>query len=207
MESESEAQLVADEPESPEARLDAREAYALQAFRASGSPTIAPTLNAKLFALFLNGKNCEEIRRLNPQLTLGQIVDARVHGRWDQLADEHLGQLLRTTAARVQQVTLESVHFLSDVLSGAHKEHADSVARYLQTGDPVHLGAFRIKSVSDYRRTLEGLQRATGQDKKVTVNGQVTHDVQISAAKPPTVKEAREVVKALLADRNANPEK
>jgi len=58
--------------------LTEREKYAFQKHVSKRDPPIAPITAVKLFELFLAGRTCEDIRRLNPAFTLGQIVHARI---------------------------------------------------------------------------------------------------------------------------------
>jgi hypothetical protein len=182
--------------------LSKGEEYAFEYFQKSQQPPLAPSLNAKLFQLFLNGKNCEEIRRLNKDLTLGQIVWARIEGDWDQRRSDHLNSLLTETSLRVQQATLETADFVCDLLAVANREHGDRLRRYLQTGDQKELGDFKIDSIFNLKQTIEVLQKLTGQDRQQTVQhkGEVMHTaVPIPAAnKAPSPVEAANVLKLLL---------
>jgi hypothetical protein len=152
-----------------------------------------------LFNLFLLGKTCEEIRRLNQQLQLGQIVAARVEGRWDERREEHLDQLLNATTQRVQQTTLETADFVCDILAVANREHGDRLRRYLQTGDDTELGDFRVTSLTTLKVAIETLQKLTGQDKqqKLTVTGDLTTRQAPAQEALPSSDQAASVLKLL----------
>jgi hypothetical protein len=179
-----------------------REAYAY--FCNSKQAPLAPSLNAKLFQLFLNGKTTSEIHRLNPALSLGQIVGARIEGRWDERRIEHLDQLLDQTSLRVQQVTLETADFVCDLFAVANREHGDRLRRYIQSGDEKELGDFRITSLSTFKTAVEILQKLTGQERqsqqKIVHSGIVTHasDPILSVGRPPAAAEAASALKLLL---------
>lgn len=183
--------------------LTEREVYAYDHWRSSDQPQLAPSTNAKFFNLFLQGKSCEDIRRLNQTISLGQIVAARIEGDWDALRKEHLDQLLRETSLRVQQTTLQTADFVCDLLAVANKEHGDQLRKYLQTGDPKELGSFRIDSLKSLREAVEVLQKLTGQDKQTTIHhkGEVQHSVSplpiLQANKAPSADEAARVLKLL----------
>ncbi len=185
-------------------RLSEKERYAYRYYCNSEQPAVAPSLNAKLFQLFLNGKSCDEILRLNPSLSLGQIVAARVDGKWDERRDEHLDQLLTQTSLRVQQVTLETADFVCDLFAVANREHGDKLRRYLQTGNELELGDFRITSLANFKTAIEILQKLTGQERqtstKITHSGEILHrpDPILSVARPPAPAEAASALKLLL---------
>jgi hypothetical protein len=184
--------------------LNTREEHAYRIWQGTDKPALAPSLNAKLFNLFLQGKTCEEIRRLNPSLQLGEIVAARIAGRWDERREDHLDNLLDATSKRVQQVTLETADFVCDILAVANREHGDKLRIYLQTGNPDDLGEFRITSLPSLKMAIETLQKLTGQDRQQTtktyVSGEVVHRPEpiLSAARPPAAAEAAQALKLLL---------
>ena len=189
-----------------EEHLSPREAHALKIWRGTDKPPLAPSLNAKLFNLFLQGKTCEEIRRLNPQLGLGEIVAARLAGDWDARRDEHLDQLLTATSLRVQQATLETADFVCDILAVTARQHGDKLRRYLQNGDENELaGVLKVDSMKQLKEAIEALQKLTGQDRQqvvkqtgtVTVNHQPAEPI-MHAARPPAATEAASALKLLL---------
>lgn len=168
----------------PQTLLSPRELHAYNVWLGSARPSLAPSLNAKLFVLYLQGKTCEDIRRLNEALTLGDIVAARVQGRWDERRDEHLDRLLSETSLRVQQETLETAGFLCDMLAVARSEYGEKFQRFLMTKDPKELGDLKIDSMDDLRKAIDMLQALTGQSRKSTV--QHTGEVQVAVPDAPT---------------------
>jgi hypothetical protein len=183
-------------PEGPEALLSERESRALAYFRNSKQAALAPSLNAKLFELWLNGCDCAEIHRLNDTLSLGQIVNARVMGEWDRRRDEHAAKLLEETAGRFRQVTLESVGFVADMLAAANKLHGDSFKRYLQSGNPSDLPALAVDSLAAYQKAVDLMMKLTGQDKQSKVVVEATHRVE-AARQPLNAAESASNLKRL----------
>lgn len=179
-------------------KLDDREEYALQIWRGTEQPPIAPLTQARFFRLFLNGKSTHEIHRLNPQFSLGQVVHARIQGKWDLRAEQHLDELLNGVKARVQQVTLESIDFVADLISAANKLYGERIKRYLQTEDPNDLGDLQIKNLDGYRKAVELLQKLTGQDKP-SQKGEITvlHKADESMQKGNVMQSADEAAKIL----------
>lgn len=184
-----------------DALLNERERRAYKSWRESGQAQLAPSLNAKLFDLFLRGHNCEEIARLNhPHIKIGQVVAARVEGDWDRRRKEHLDGLLASTSQRVQQATMETAEFVCDLLAVANREHGDRLRRYLQTGDPKELGDFKITSLFGLKQAIEVLQKLTGQEQARGAaklpEAPAQHQAP-TAPSPPTPQEAARVLKLL----------
>lgn len=183
------------------ARLSPREAYAYEIWKGTNKVLIGSVLNTQLFQLYLQGKSLEEIRRINPQLQLGEIVAARVEGRWDDKRDEYLQNLLQSTSERVQQSTLETIDFVRDMLAVAKRQFGDKFQRYLQTGDEKELGEFKIESLTQLKAAIEALQKLTGQEKRVIEHrGGISLD-QDQVAKPVTAAEASRALKLVISGK------
>lgn len=185
-----------------EKALNSRElaAYDYVNSRPALQQALSPDTQAKFFSLFLNGTSCEEIARLNKGVSLGNIVRARVEGKWDLKRAEHIEHLLLTTRERLQQISLESVEFVSNMLAAAHKLYGDKFKQFLQTGQEADLGPFSIHGLKAYKEAIELLKTITGQDKKPQkVEGEIVHTHHVAQPLTPsnrgmTPKEARQVV-------------
>lgn len=164
-----------------EVELTKAEALAYGSWRSRNDPGLSPAFQAQLFELFLNGSSCEEIAKLNPGVSLGSIVAARVSGRWDERRDGHINKLLDTIRERVQQVTLETVEVVADTLAAANKLNSRRLKKFIQTGDPKDLGdaaSITPSSVKQYREVAELLLKLTGQDgKHQKITGEIQHTV------------------------------
>ncbi len=171
----------------PLAWLTEPERYALDRFQArrdirgeSGTFALATSVQLQLFELYLAGRTFSEIRALNTQWGLGQIVHAGVMGRWNEHRAVYLDDLFTRARDRARQVVSEAAEFIGDSLTAAHKQHGAAMRRYIQTGDPDELGAFAIASPHQYKEQLEMFLKATGQDnvKRVSGSVEVNHTVQ-----------------------------
>lgn len=184
--------------------LSESEKYALDYFKKNyckgdvNSFPLAPSLQEKLFTLFLNGKSFAEIRKINPNLSLGQIVFAAVDGKWNQQRQEYLATLLEKSRQRLQQVACEGVSFVADQLSAAHKMYGDNLQRYLQSGNPADLGGFGVTTHKQYRDACELLLKLTGQDKQSTINnkGEILHTHVVSPSQDNQNQSLRDLASA-----------
>jgi hypothetical protein len=192
------------------ARLNQRELHAYNVWQGGNQNALAPSLNAKLFNLYLQGKSAEEIRRMNQAISLGQIVAAKVEGEWDERRDEHLDALIRETSRRSAQASMETIDFVCDLLAVANREHGDALRRYLQSGDAKELGDFKIDSIFNLKQTIEILQKLTGADKvtksTVTVGGEITQRTETisptASTGKPTSEDAAKVLQLLVGGKS-----
>lgn len=158
--------------------LSPEELIAYQEYLDSGKPPLAPTVQKQLYELFLNGKSCNEIVRLNPNFSLGMVLRARVDGKWDELRAAHVADLLSNVKERVQTTQVESVNFACDLLSAVHKMQGNRIKKYLQTGDEGELGDLaNHMSLRTYQNVVELLLKLTGQDGQGSkkVSGEIVH--------------------------------
>lgn len=147
-----------------------RERKAYDYFCKSDQASVAPSTNAKFFALFLAGKTVAEIHRLNSNLSLGQVVAARIQGDWDRRRVEYMDELLKGAADRQVQSQLESIEFLQDMLAVLKKRDGDKYRLYLQTGDESHLnGTLQINSIDAIKKVVEAIQKLQGTEQTVHV--------------------------------------
>lgn len=158
-------------------RLSAPDRKVYQEYVDSGKPGLAVSYGARLYELWLQGSTVEQIVELNPGLSKGVVLKARVDGLWDERREAYLAELMSTAQDRVRLVALESVNFMGLLLAVANKQHGEKLKRYLQTGDPKELGNFDIKSIKQYKEVIEMLTKITGQDKKPASPGTVAVSV------------------------------
>lgn len=170
--------------EQKEALLTERELREYRVYQRLNRPPMAPSTQAQLFQLFLNGNGCEEIVRLNPNgFALGAVVRARIENDWDLKRQEHQEQLMLRVRERVQQVTLETIERVSNEMAASNKLINDKVKKFLQTGDPAELNGTSIGNVRHLKEMVEMLQKLTGQDAKKTqtVGGTIEHRHTVEA--------------------------
>jgi hypothetical protein len=136
---------------------------------------LGPDKNAKLYSLYLNGNNCEEIQKLNPNLTLGQVVHARVIGDWDLRKENYQESLLQKTEERHRQVAMETINFLSDLLAVTNIRYGQKLKKYMQFEQESDLDELAI-SLKQYKEMAELHQKLAGVDgqKRQIVTGEVT---------------------------------
>lgn len=185
------------------AQLNERERYAFEQHVRKREPPLSPTLAVKLFELFLAGKNCEEIRRLNPSLGLGQIVHARIEHEWDRQRSEYTAALYGRAKERLSQVTAETALTVANMLAAKNKLIQDRLLLYLQSGDEAHIADLGLGGIEGYRKLVDVLQKLTGADQVKTVRGEVHHHhtgdpLAAIGTRAPTSGQAETAVEVLL---------
>jgi hypothetical protein len=153
----------------------------------------------ELFKLYKAGNGCEELRRLFPHFSLGQIVAARVMWQWDERKGDAVATLKSEVPTKVETVQLETQDFLANLLRASQMKHNDALKRYIATGDESHLNGVPLpKNMKELRDLTELYMKASGTDaKKVEVKhtGQIQHVAQKVSA-----EEATNIMDDLLAE-------
>lgn len=180
--------------------LDQREWDAYRYFLDHKQPEVAEDTADKFYLLYVQGKTCEEIRRLHKGFSYGQVVAARVRYEWDERRTQYRRHLQTEVPQRAQQVHIETVDFLADMLTATQQKVRESIALYLQTGDQAHLKDVPIpKSAKDLKDLMALFMTATGQDKKrVEFSGTVKVDGRTGMSTPVSSDEAAEIARQLL---------
>lgn len=149
---------------------------------------LSPDTSAKLFELFLNGSDINEIHRLNKNFPYEAILWSRVKYDWDKLKDEYAASLTGQVAQKVIKASLETTSLLTDMLAVAHKKHGDKLKKYLQTGDEADLGdALSIDTIHGLLKAVEGLQKVTGQDRTHNINKKEVVNLNVNVQGVPQV--------------------
>lgn len=179
--------------------LTEKERSAYDSYIKTDNRSISTATQAQWFSLFLRGKSCFEIQRLNSGFHLGAVVKCRIEGDWDAKLQQYRESLFDGVREKLQQTELESIEFLSDMLAAAHKQHGDRIKRYLQTGNEAELGDMLISSVRAYKEVLELITKITGQERQQHVQHvhQITTDGSIALPSNPTSDQAEQLLRLL----------
>lgn len=135
--------------------LQPRELAALRHFCASDQAPLAVETQEGLLRLYLRGKTTESIRTIFPRYTLGQIVQARVVGRWDEAVEEMWRQVRARAVGAELDVVAQTKEFTADLLMATVQFLHPRIQRFIATGDVSELEGVRVEKVGDLKRILD----------------------------------------------------
>jgi len=181
--------------------LSDREAGAYRYFVRNNQAPVSPEKAEELFALYQRGSSCEEIRRLFPSFSLGQVVSCRVMYAWDERKTVEVETLKREVPLTIETAELETQEMLANLLHITNRRFKDAIKLYIATGDETHLTVAKVPVPTSFKELsalIEAYKKATGSDVK-RVQVQVTGGVRVTteAVKP---AEAASIVNALLGE-------
>ncbi len=142
---------------------------------------IAPDVAKKMLDLFESGKTCEDIRKLYPGFALGQIVATRIRDRWDQTKEERREGQNEAMMEQVMQAQANTAMVVANMLNAAALLYQDKINKFMVSRNPNDLKGTPLEDMSfkQFKDLLDTLHKATGQDKKksVEIHGQVSHSM------------------------------
>lgn len=140
-----------------------------------GVRPIADSLATQFYNLFIEGLTCREIAQRNKPIQERDILYLRWKNQWDQKRMEALNVLIQRVSQKLTKGKLEAADFLTTLASAYHKQYADQLLKYLQTGKEEDKPDF--PSLKYYKEIIELLNKITGEDRKIQVDAVVSHSV------------------------------
>lgn len=152
-----------------------------------GIRPVAPSLAMQLFELFLEGYSCAIIAKQNSPFREGDILFLRKKFKWDENRDKYAYDLQVQIREKLIKQKLESLEFLTNMLTVTHKEHKDKMLKYIQTGKEDDRPDTWVTGPSAYKGVLEAIQKLTGEDRVTTQNIKSESKVTVESNQPITV--------------------
>lgn len=112
-----------------------------------------------LYELFMIGTSFKDMSLQYPQFDLAQIILTAALRKWPMDRDRMMSSLKDRVKAKVVKSVVESVDFLTSMLSVATAENIEQMRRYIT--DPINnpKPSLRIQSIKEYKEILESLQK------------------------------------------------
>lgn len=182
--------------------LSESEIKELTVYISSGGHPLSPDVAGKLFTLFLNGSDVEELHRLNKALPLGSILDAKIRYKWTVKRDDYASELQAKIQAKVMKAQLETTELITDLLVAAKRKYGDKIKKFIQSGEDADLGnGLSIDSLTSLMRISESLQKITGQDRVQKVKTESTQNINVNVSTGTTLPpEAAAQILAIIAN-------
>jgi hypothetical protein len=139
-----------------------------------------------LYELFMIGTSFKDMHLQYPQYPLEQIILTAALRKWPSDRNRMMSSLKERVSAKVVKSVVESVDFLTSMLSVATVENIEQMRRYIQDPENNPKPAMRIQSIKEYKDILETLQKlvdgATNPNKQTKSNmfGTLEAPVQLS---------------------------
>ena len=159
-----------------------------------------------LYELFMLGTSFKDMSEQYPQYPLGQIILTCALRKWPLDRDRIMSSLKERVKARMVKSVVDSVNFLTTMLSVANLENVAQMEKYLKDPRAINKPDMRIKSIKEYKEILDALQKlmdstagSSSKGKNSTLYGSLDTTVKIASSNQKKI-ESRKEASALLAE-------
>jgi hypothetical protein len=111
-----------------------------------------------LFGLYMAGKTYEEISKIS-RVKKDIVLYLSAKMRWYEKRMEYLEDIQRQMTKKLSYTRIESLNFISDLINCHHKYYGDEINRYLQTNDRTIIENLDLKSLTQYFKSIEILEK------------------------------------------------
>ena len=100
-----------------------------------GKPGLAKSKAERMGDIYLLGYSCQEINKWFPEYPLEVLLFARAQYNWDELRAKYRQQVQQNTLAAATATRLESIRFLSELISATHLKWRKDILAYIANPD------------------------------------------------------------------------
>lgn len=195
-------------PELTSKGLTESEAKTLTKWIEEGKPGLVKYKADRLGEVYCLGYSCQEIQRWFPEYPIEVLLWARIHFGWDELRQKYRSVVQQETLNAALMARMESIRFLTDVVSATHIKFRKEILKFI--ADPDNVEAPKGKIIPDNIHSygyLMGILKelvTPNQDKNMTDKAMplVTVNVNSNKKKEITVTQAsqNDIKNALMED-------
>jgi len=137
------------------------EKESLAKFKTRGHPGIHKINDAvvyKMFNLYLAGRTYSEISQVTKEKKdLVLYLSSRFD--WFKIKMEYLLSLNNNLVAKVSKTRLESINFLTNLMTLNHKYYSKQIDKYLMSGDDKVFESLNLKPLEKYMKAIDVLEK------------------------------------------------
>lgn len=111
-----------------------------------------------LFGLYMAGKTYEEISKIS-RVKKDIVLYLSAKMKWYEKRMEYLEDIQRQMTKKLSHTRIESLNFISDLINCHHKYYGDEINRYLETNDRTIIQNLDLKSLTQYFKSIEILEK------------------------------------------------
>lgn len=132
-----------------------------------------------MFSLYMSGKNYTEISKIT-KVKKNLVLYMSAKMRWYDKRMEYLNDIQNNITKKLKDTRLESLNFISNLISMHHKYYGEEIDKYMATGDKDIIDGIDMKALSQYFKSIEILEKIINPTNVNKGNGGV--NVNINAA-------------------------
>jgi hypothetical protein len=111
-----------------------------------------------LFALYMSGKTYTEISKIS-RVKKDMVLYMAAKMKWYEKRMEYLDDINSNITRKLTETRVESMNFISSLISMHHKYYGDAINQYLRTGDRDIIDGLDLKQLTQYFKSIEMLEK------------------------------------------------
>lgn len=111
-----------------------------------------------MFGLYMSGKTYNEISRIT-RVKRDIVLYMAAKLRWYDKRTDYLEGVQKEVTKKLISTKIESVNFITDLITAQHKYYGNQIEKFLETGDRSIIDSLDLKQLSQYFKSLEVLEK------------------------------------------------
>lgn len=111
-----------------------------------------------MFSLYMSGKTYNEISRIT-RVKRDIVLYMAAKLRWYDKRTDYLEGVQKEVTKKLISTKIESVNFITDLITAQHKYYGAEIEKFLETGDRTIIDSLDLKQLSQYFKSLEVLEK------------------------------------------------
>lgn len=111
-----------------------------------------------LFSLYMAGKTYEEISKIS-RVKKDIVMYLSAKMTWYEKRMSYLEDIQRQITTKLSNTRIESLNFISDLITCHHKYYGDEINKFLQTNDRTIIDNLDLKALGQYFKSIEILEK------------------------------------------------
>jgi predicted phage tail protein len=111
-----------------------------------------------MFALYMQGRSYTDISKTTKvKKDLVLYMSAKMN--WYEKRMEHLNDIQKNIMTRLTDTKIQSLDFISNLITAQHKYYGDEISKFIMTGDRTVMENLDLKQLTQYFKSIEILEK------------------------------------------------
>jgi hypothetical protein len=145
-----------------------------------------------LFGLYMSGKGYEEISKVS-KVKKDIVLYLSAKMKWYEKRMEYLENIQRQMTQKLTHTRIESLNFITDLITCHHKYYGDEINKYLQTNDRTIIENLDMKALGQYFKSIEVLEKVLNPTNVTRGGSGTTININAAGSKVEATNDAIEI--------------
>lgn len=152
-----------------------------------------------LFGLYMAGKTYEEISKIS-RVKKDVVLYLSAKMTWYEKRMAYLEDIQRQMTTKLSNTRIESLNFISDLITCHHKYYGDEINKFLQTNDRTIIDNLDLKALGQYFKSIEILEKILNPSNVNRNQSSATININAVGSKIETTEDSIEITPSSTGD-------